>query len=209
MINKKNSMEEIPILDSDKGKFRRKRILNYYWHKIFPKRQPTGKVRLSVFLGIFIGVMPTIGIAIILTIILCKALKLPITPGVMSSFVAIPPTQFLFFYPVSYEIGLYVLEPAKIDFDFLAKLKEINFSNAIDLIGSLWHVASGHVMSFMLGITIVALVTAYIGYFIAHFIMTSRRKKYKEWQTLRQKKSAVMKKILHKKGAENGEDTSV
>ena len=75
------------------------RISRVYFNRMFPKRMDALKVALSVFLGVFIGIMPTIGIAIILTVAACALFKLPKVPGVVSSFVANPLTQFGFFYP--------------------------------------------------------------------------------------------------------------
>ena len=73
------------------------RISRVYFNRMFPKRMDALKVALSVFLGVFIGIMPTIGIAIILTVAACALFKLPKVPGVLSSFVANPLTQFGFF----------------------------------------------------------------------------------------------------------------
>ena len=81
------------------------RISRVYFNRLFPKRMDALEVALSVFVGVFIGVWPTIGVAIILTVALCALFKLPKVPGVISSFVANPVTQFGFFYPSGYFLG--------------------------------------------------------------------------------------------------------
>ena len=88
----KNKVERKPNPNS-----RYVRIWRVNVNRMFPVRQDALKVALSVFAGVFIGIWPTIGIAIILTIAFCALFRLPKIPGTVASFVANPVTQFGFF----------------------------------------------------------------------------------------------------------------
>ena len=46
---------------------RRRRVSRIYYNRMFPKRQDALKVAWSVAAGVFIGIWPTIGVAILLT----------------------------------------------------------------------------------------------------------------------------------------------
>ena len=137
------------------------RISRVYFNRMFPKRMDALQVALSVFLGVFIGIMPTIGIAIILTVAACALFRLPKVPGVVSSFVANPLTQFGVFYPSGYYIGKQILSPEEIKFDFLHELEGLSFSNCTEVVSKLWTEASGHVLAFLLGITIVSFILSW------------------------------------------------
>ncbi|PBC73172.1 DUF1015 family protein [Fibrobacter intestinalis] len=154
------------------------RISRMYFNRMFPKRMDALKVALSVFAGVFIGIMPTIGIAIILTVAACAFFKLPKVPGVVSSFVANPLTQFGFFYPSGYYIGKKILQPSAISFDFLRELEGLSFRNCIDVVTRLWNEASGHLLAFLLGITFIALVFGIAFGVAAYFIVSYRKKKH-------------------------------
>lgn len=154
------------------------RISRVYFNRLFPKRMDALEVALSVFVGVFIGVWPTIGVAIILTVALCALFKLPKVPGVISSFVANPVTQFGFFYPSGYFLGKKIWHPEAITFDFLEELKGLSFSNAIDVVSRLWNEAAGHVIAFLIGITIVAFIFGSIFGIAAYFIVSYRKRKH-------------------------------
>ena len=136
------------------------------------------QVALSVFLGVFIGIMPTIGIAIILTVAACALFRLPKVPGVVSSFVANPLTQFGVFYPSGYYIGKQILSPEEIKFDFLHELEGLSFSNCTEVVSKLWTEASGHVLAFLLGITIVSFIFGLAFGIAAYFIVSYRKRKH-------------------------------
>ncbi len=55
---------------------RRVRIARVYFNRMFPRRHDAYKVAFSVAVGVFIGIWPTLGIAIILTVAACAALRL-------------------------------------------------------------------------------------------------------------------------------------
>ena len=73
------------------------RIFRVNFNRMFPVRQDALKVAFSVAAGVFIGIWPTIGVAILLTIAFCSVFRLPKIPGTVASFVANPLTQFGFF----------------------------------------------------------------------------------------------------------------
>ena len=154
------------------------RLSRIYFNRMFPKRMDAFLVSLSVFLGVFIGIWPTIGIAIILTVAACALFRLPKVPGVVASFVANPLTQFGFFYPAGYFIGRKILKPEHISFDFLKEIEGLSFRNVTEVITKLWNEASGHLLAFLLGITIVAFVFAVIFGVAAYFIVSYRKRKH-------------------------------
>lgn len=154
------------------------RLSRIYFNRMFPKRMDALKVAFSVFAGVFIGIWPTIGIAIILTVAVCALLKLPKVPGVVASFIANPVTQFGFFYPAGYFIGKSILKPERISFDFLQEIEGISFRNVTEVVSRLWNEASGHLLAFLLGITIVAFAFALVFGIAAYFIVSYRKKKH-------------------------------
>ncbi len=154
------------------------RISRVYFNRMFPKRMDALQVALSVFLGVFIGIMPTIGIAIILTVAACALFRLPKVPGVVFSFVANPLTQFGVFYPSGYYIGKQILSPEEIKFDFLHELEGLSFSNCTEVVSKLWTEASGHVLAFLLGITIVSFIFGLAFGIAAYFIVSYRKRKH-------------------------------
>lgn len=158
--------------------YRATRISRVYFNRMFPKRMDALQVALSVFLGVFIGIMPTIGIAIILTVAACALFRLPKVPGVVSSFVANPLTQFGVFYPSGYYIGKQILSPEEIKFDFLHELEGLSFSNCTEVVSKLWTEASGHVLAFLLGITIVSFIFGLAFGIAAYFIVSYRKRKH-------------------------------
>lgn len=155
-----------------------KRISRVYFNRMFPKRMDAFLVSLSVFAGVFIGIWPTIGVAIILTVAVCALFRLPKVPGVVASFVANPLTQFGFFYPAGYFIGKKILQPAQISFDFLKEIEGVSFRNVTDVVSKLWNEAAGHLLAFLLGITIVAFVFGLAFGIAAYFIVSYRKRKH-------------------------------
>ena len=167
----------------DKNESKYKRLSRIYYNRMFPKRQDALKVAWSVAAGVFIGIWPTIGIAIILTVAFCAVFRLPKVPGIVASFVANPLTQFGFFYPAGYAIGCSLLKPEKINFDFLSEFEGLSFKNFISVITHLWHDAAGHLAAFMVGITIVAAIGGAIFFVLAYFIVNYRKKKWMAGKT--------------------------
>lgn len=162
------------------------RTLRYYQHRLFPRHQASAPVALSVALGVFIGVLPTLGVALLLTAIAQQLLRLPKGPGLVASFIAIPPTLFLFFYPLGYfAVGVPLMRPRKLDFDFLAQVKTLSMANVQEVLGQLWHTASDHVVAFMVGMTIVAGVTAAVAFALTYIVMERRRRARKERRRIR------------------------
>ena len=134
------------------------RTFRYYYHRIFPRKRTAYEVGLSVFLGVFIGILPTIGIAIPLTMLACHFFKVPKIPGVISSFVAVPFTLFPFFYPLGLTVGVFLLDPPETSFDFLEQFSKLRMDNIPEIMGPIFTEASQYLFAFLLGISIVALV---------------------------------------------------
>lgn len=156
------------------------RIRRIYVNRMFPIRQDALKVGFSVAAGVFIGIWPTIGVAIILTVAFCAAFKLPKIPGVVSSFVANPVTQFGFFYPGGYLMGCKLIKPKAIDFDFLEKFEDLSWNNLTEILGYLWTNAADHLLAFMIGITIMAAIGGFIFFWIGYGVVTYRQKRHLE-----------------------------
>ena len=155
-----------------------KRLSRIYYNRMFPRRQDAMRVAWSVAAGVFIGIWPTIGVAIILTVAFCALFRLPKVPGIVSSFVANPLTQFGFFYPTGYMLGCKIVHPEAIKFDFLEEFQGLSFKNFTTVIGHLWNDAADHLLAFMIGITIVAAIGGIIFFFLAYFIVSYRKKKW-------------------------------
>lgn len=137
-----------------------RRLARQYQEKLFPANQSPLLISVSVFVGVFIGVLPTLGVALPLTWVATTLCRLPKGPALIASFVATPPTLFLFFYPLGYfGIGLPLLQPPGIDFDFLALVQGLGALHGHALLTELWTAAKWHVVAFMAGMTIVASVT--------------------------------------------------
>ena len=152
------------------------RTLRYYYHRLFPRHERAAPVAVSVFLGVWIGLMPTRGVALILTAIAAQIARVPKGPGLLASFIAIPPTLFLFFYPVGYGIGLWLVQPSGVDFDFLGQVQKLNLMNAGDVAAELWTVASGHVIAFVVGMVVVATGTGLLAFAGTYVIMERKRR---------------------------------
>ncbi|MCQ2120694.1 MAG: DUF1015 family protein [Fibrobacter sp.] len=155
-----------------------KRLSRIYYNRMFPRRQDALRVAFSVAAGVFIGIWPTIGVAILLTVAFCAAFRLPKVPGVVSSFVANPLTQFGFFYPAGYYIGCSIIHPDKINFDFLSEMEGLSFKNCVTVVRNLLQNAPDHFLAFMIGITIVAAIFALAFFVAAYFIVSYRKKKW-------------------------------
>lgn len=155
-----------------------KRLSRIYFNRMFPRRHDALEVAWSVFIGVFIGVSPTFGVALILTVATCALFKLPKIPGVIADFVANPVTQFGFFYPSGYALGCAIMKPEAINFDFLGEFEQVSWSNFGTIMGNLWHNAFSHLVAFLVGIEIIATITGFIFFFIAYFVVCYRKKKW-------------------------------
>jgi uncharacterized protein (DUF2062 family) len=154
------------------------RTLRYALHRLFPRHESSHAVAFSVALGIWIAVLPTLGVALFLTALAAHLARVPKGPSLIASFVATPPTLFLFFYPVAYfKVGLPLLQPPAASFDFLEEVEKLTLVNAGEVSAHLWHDARGHVIAFLVGIVIVATITAALGYALAYAIMERKLEK--------------------------------
>lgn len=153
-----------------------RRSLRIYARLVFPKGPSPHRVALAVFLGVFIGVLPTLGVALLLTALAASLCRVPKGPALTASFVATPPTLFLFFYPLGHALGCALLEPPPIDFDFIARFQQLNVLNAEETLRQLWTSAKEHVVAFWLGMIPVSAVTGAIGYVLTFAYMARRRR---------------------------------
>jgi uncharacterized protein (DUF2062 family) len=145
-----------------------------YWRCIVSEPANRPRVALSVFLGVFIGVLPTLGIALPLTALATMLFRVPRAPGMAASFIAIPPTLVFFFYPLGYLVGDRLLVPPPVTIDVVAAFSAMTPGNALDTIGLLWSQAKAHLVAFVLGMTIVATVTALLGYGVTWSLLGRR-----------------------------------
>lgn len=171
---------KIPIVKRKHPDSRSTRIGRVMFNRMFPKRLDALKVAFSVGIGVFIGIAPTIGVAVLLTVAICAALKLPKVPAVVASFVANPFTQFGFFYPAGYMIGKYFIEPDEISFNFLEEIEQISIKNFTTIISHLWTNAADHLLAFLIGIMLLALVFGLLFFVLAYFIVSYRKRKHVE-----------------------------
>ncbi|MGL1903237.1 MAG: DUF2062 domain-containing protein [Fibrobacterales bacterium] len=160
------------------------RAVRYYRYKLFPRDQQSFPVALSIFLGVWIGVMPTIGIAIALTVLVCKIIHIPVIPGVTSSFIANPATQFPLFYPGGYAIGTAIIDPPP--FEFLTIFQKISQGFSLTELQSYGETLRGlaalasentlHFVSFMVGMTVLATIIGGICFFASLYYMENLKK---------------------------------
>ncbi len=169
---------------------RRVRLWRYYLHRLLPTRHGSMPIAISVFFGVFIGVMPTIGIAIPLTVLCCWLFRTPKIPAVVASFVANPFTQFGFFYPLGYTIGRFLLRPPAIGFDFLAHMETLSMSNFKQVGLHLVNDAGSHLLAFMVGMVPVSVFFALL-FAVAAYFGAEYRKKQKQ-----EKRNALIAKTL-------------
>jgi len=164
------------------------RSLRYALHRLFPRHETSADVALSVALGIWIAVLPTLGVALLLTALAAHLARVPKGPALVASFVATPPTLFFIFYPLAYfQIGLPLLKPPALSFDFMAEVKALTLVNAGDAVTRLWHDARGHVIAFLLGTLIVATISAALGYLVAYASMERKLQRRKAAREARQR----------------------
>ncbi len=145
-----------------------------FYRALFPEGQSAVLVAISVFVGVFIAVLPTIGIALPLTVLVTTLCRLPKGPGLMASFVATPPTLFMFFYPLGYFLGKTLTAPPPVDVELLSELQQLSLSTVREVFGRLWQDARPHVLAFMFGILLVSLVTAAIVAAVSYWIIARR-----------------------------------
>jgi uncharacterized protein (DUF2062 family) len=154
------------------GFFRQR--LRAFYRALFPEGQSAVLVAISVFVGVFIAVLPTIGVALPLTVLVTTLCRLPKGPGLVASFVATPPTLFLFFYPLGYFLGRTLTAPPAIDLELLSELQQLSLYTIREVVGRLWQDARPHLLAFMFGILIVSLITAAIIAAASYWIIARR-----------------------------------
>lgn len=150
--------------------------MSYYHHRMLPRKQQPHEVALAVAIGVWIGVMPTIGVAILLTLPVCHLMKLPKIPAVLGSMVANPLTQFTVFYPSGYFLGK-ILLPPKTEFDFLKRFGELSWANFGEIAMQFLGEAKDHFFAFLIGMVIVATFWGVLFYFGTYSMMSRKLNK--------------------------------
>jgi uncharacterized protein (DUF2062 family) len=169
------------------------RTLRYFYHRVFPRRERSLPVALSVAIGVWIGVFPTIGVALLLTLVATQLARVPKGPGLLASFIAIPPTLFFFFYPLGYfGVGLPLVRPASLSFSFLGEVQRLTLMNAGEVTLRLWHDARDHLLAFVLGMAIVATITAALAFVVAYLVMERKRRAHEQRRRLRRAQAAAL-----------------
>jgi uncharacterized protein (DUF2062 family) len=141
---------------------------------LFPEGQGALPVTASVFLGVFIGVLPTIGFALPLTVLATSLCRVPKGPGLVASFIATPPTLFLFFFPGGYLLGLQLLHPPEAHVALLEELRHVTLYTVSEVVPRLWHQATPHLVAFAIGIFIVSLLTALVVSALTYWVVRRR-----------------------------------
>lgn len=150
-----------------------KRMAKLFSYRAFPRNNPPTLVAWAVFWGVWIGVMPTIGVAIPLTLLFCLIFRLPKAPAAAASFVSnpftVPP-----FYLFAYWLGKAFLHPPPTKFDLIDILLNAPWNEKLPQI---WEVISDspmHWYSFLIGIAIVATIVSSLFWLIAYSVVRSR-----------------------------------
>jgi uncharacterized protein (DUF2062 family) len=149
------------------------RVLRAY-RALFPEGQSAFVVAASVFVGVFIAVLPTFGVALPLTVLATAFLRVPKGPGLIASFIATPPTLLFFFYPLAYLLGEKLTStpaPALVNRAEVRDLAPLSLSEVF----AMGDQAGTHVIAFLVGTLLVALVTAAVVAAVCYVIITRRR----------------------------------
>lgn len=173
------------------------RLGRLVWHRALPRKDDPSAVAWSVAIGVFIGVLPTFGFSLALTLVVVSLLKLPKLPGSISSFIAIPPTIFPFFYPVGYLVGRQVITTTPMDVGLIEIIKNMRISEVPSTLYNLAVQSGDHLLAFFLGTAIEAFVFALFFFTATYLIMRIKQK-----HLIRDR---LLRKILKsKKGVEEG-----
>lgn len=153
------------------------RLGKLIWHRALPRKDSPAPVAWSVAIGVFIGILPTFGFSLALTIVILSLLRLPKLPGSISSFIAIPPTIFPFFYPVGYLIGRKVITTTPMDIGLIDILQNMRISQIFTTLYNLAQTAGDHLLAFCVGTAILGSAFA-LFFFIATYIAMKIKQKH-------------------------------
>ena len=149
--------------------------LRQFYYALFPEGHSPLSTAIAVFIGVFIGVLPTLGFALPLTALVAGLCRVPKGPALVASFVATPPTLFFFFYPSGLILGKEMLDLPDSSFDFIAEFRQINPANAGEQLGNLWIEARRQSVAFLVGMPVVAFVTGSIVAVISYWVIIRRK----------------------------------
>ncbi len=144
------------------------------YRALFPEGQSAFLVASSVFVGVFIAVLPTFGVALPLTVLATAFLRVPKGPGLIASFIATPPTLLFFFYPLAYLLGEKLTTRAAPPLPNPAEVRELAPLSLTDVF-ALGDQAGTHVVAFLLGTLLVALATAAVVAAVCYVVIARRR----------------------------------
>ena len=160
------------------------RLGRLWWHKMLPRREGANPVALSVAVGVFIGLMPTFGVALVLTIATLELFKLPKLPGCI---------------PLGYWTGRHIVETRPLAIDLLGTLKGMSLAETPETLKMLASVAGDHLLAFVVGMTIVATAFAVLFYFLAYWAMRAKNAKF-----LRDRAERRRARLAAREGREEG-----
>ncbi len=148
-----------------------------YWQqvKLLFKKMLTAndsphKLAMGFAIGVFWGIMPTFGIAILFSLPTAVILKANKVTAILGTFVSNPLTTLLF-YPFNIRIGSFIL-----------KIPPFPFSWDIFKIENLWNMGK----SLLVGGVISAIVTAFISYaFVLMVIFIVKKSRSSHFQSSR------------------------
>lgn len=156
-----------------------KRMAKLFSYRAFPRNNPPTRVAWAVFWGVWIGVMPTIGVAIPITLLFCWIFRLPKAPAAAASFVSnpftVPP-----FYLFAYWLGKGMINPAPTKYDLMDILLNAPWREKLPQIWEVIINSPAHWNSFLLGITIVATIISIVFWVIAFYVVRSRSLKQQQ-----------------------------
>jgi len=161
------------------------RLGKLVWHRALPRKDDPSAVAWSVSIGVFIGILPTFGFSLALTLIVLTLLKLPKLPGSISSFIAIPPTIFPFFYPVGYLIGRQLITTTPMDVGLIEVIKNMKVSEVPSTLYNLAIQSGDHLLAFFIGTGILALIFAIFFFIATFFLMKIKRRLFMRERLLR------------------------
>lgn len=148
--------------------------LERLYRALFPEGQSAFVIAASVFVGVFIAVMPTFGVALPLTVFATAFFRVPKGPGLVASFIATPPTLLFFFYPLAYFLGEKLTQEAEPVPQALAQVRALAPVSPPDLF-TIGEAAGAHLTAFLVGTLIVALLTAALVSVVCYLVLSRRR----------------------------------
>ena len=151
--------------------------MRYFMYRLFPRRQDPHRLSLAIALGVFVALLPSLGLALVFTVFLCAFFRLPKIPACVASFVGTPPTLIFFFWPISYKVGLFILPKQTKNIDLVHKMASLNLNNFSQEMALIWSESQVHLWAFLVGTLIVSFVFAFLSYAASRLYLVRLQKK--------------------------------